>query len=317
MSRFTFDRNDLQRVRLAARPAPLVDVWMAVASAQRTCAQLLFADRRRRLRNRLGPDARPLALLATPLGAVPDFLAPACGTMDEGLDAITSTPWDVVSGQLLLPYSSGQDVPDWVRRLADGDRRAWNMLIRALRTTWSRLSEPQGPHTGYAFQAEIATRSSLMVDDGVAAVLESLPYGMWDGRALHNCGDPLAKEYPLSGDGVTLLPSMTWIGSPLLSPAADGSYAIIYAAPEFALHPRQGADRDGLDALIGRTRAAVLRLLAQPLTTSGIACRLGISPSSASEHAKTLRAAGLLVARRVGPEVHHSCTSLGHRLAGR
>ena len=44
--------------------------------------------------------------------------------------------------------------------------------------------------------------------------------------------------------------------------------------------------------------------------------KLGISAASASEHARTLRGAGLLVTERAGKAVLHSRTPLGDRLLG-
>jgi DNA-binding transcriptional ArsR family regulator len=68
---------------------------------------------------------------------------------------------------------------------------------------------------------------------------------------------------------------------------------------------------DPLAAVLGTTRARVLRALADEHTTSGLARVLGISLASASTHAAVLRDAGLVTSRRQGQSVRHTLTSLG------
>ena len=72
-------------------------------------------------------------------------------------------------------------------------------------------------------------------------------------------------------------------------------------------------DGHGL-TLLGRTRAAILRALTEPRTTTGLARTLEVSGASASEHARTLRRAGLITTRRTGKAVTHLITPLGLRL---
>ncbi|MER5935146.1 winged helix-turn-helix domain-containing protein [Streptomyces sp. NPDC002054] len=63
-----------------------------------------------------------------------------------------------------------------------------------------------------------------------------------------------------------------------------------------------------LSTLLGRTRAVVLCVIADhpACTTTQLAQRAGISPASASEHATTLRGAGLtaLTRERKPPSTH-------------
>ena len=68
--------------------------------------------------------------------------------------------------------------------------------------------------------------------------------------------------------------------------------------------------------MLGPTRAAVLRALAEPRGTAELAYEVGISPASASEHAKVLRDANLIETRRQGRSVRHSLTPLGRTIVG-
>ncbi|MFD5438543.1 winged helix-turn-helix domain-containing protein, partial [Kitasatospora sp. NPDC127067] len=68
-----------------------------------------------------------------------------------------------------------------------------------------------------------------------------------------------------------------------------------------------------LTALLGRTRAIVLCVIANhpACTTTQLAQRAGISPASASEHATTLRKAGLTAVTRERKATLHTLTHLG------
>ncbi|MFF5703622.1 winged helix-turn-helix domain-containing protein [Streptomyces sp. NPDC012794] len=71
-----------------------------------------------------------------------------------------------------------------------------------------------------------------------------------------------------------------------------------------------------LSALLGRTRAVVMCVIADhpACTTTQLARRAGISPAGASEHATTLRGAGLTALTREGKTALHTLTRLGRTL---
>ena len=60
----------------------------------------------------------------------------------------------------------------------------------------------------------------------------------------------------------------------------------------------------------------MLRALGEPRGTADLASTVGISPVSASEHAKVLRDADLIETRREGRSVRHSLTPLGRTMLG-
>ncbi|MEU9746134.1 ArsR/SmtB family transcription factor [Streptomyces niveus] len=72
----------------------------------------------------------------------------------------------------------------------------------------------------------------------------------------------------------------------------------------------------GLAALLGTTRARVLRAVENTASTSELALRTGISDATASHHASVLRAARLVTTRREGSGVRHELTPLGRGLLG-
>lgn len=69
-------------------------------------------------------------------------------------------------------------------------------------------------------------------------------------------------------------------------------------------------------ALLGRTRAAVLRSVRTGCNTTELSRRAGVSLSTASEHAGVLRDAGLVVSSRKRNEMVHHLTPLGAALLG-
>jgi DNA-binding transcriptional ArsR family regulator len=66
--------------------------------------------------------------------------------------------------------------------------------------------------------------------------------------------------------------------------------------------------------LIGTTRSQVLRALSAPVTTTGLAARTGLAPSTVSHHVAVLREAGLVASERDGMRVLHARTRLGTAL---
>ncbi|WP_158791440.1 ArsR/SmtB family transcription factor, partial [Streptomyces sp. NRRL WC-3549] len=89
--------------------------------------------------------------------------------------------------------------------------------------------------------------------------------------------------------------------------------AVIYPARGVGGLWTRAADRtpDSLARLLGRGRADVLCALDAPASTSALAHRLGLAPSSVSAHLSVLRGAGLLTSRRYGHQVLYERTPLG------
>jgi DNA-binding transcriptional ArsR family regulator len=74
--------------------------------------------------------------------------------------------------------------------------------------------------------------------------------------------------------------------------------------------PKSGA----MDALIGGTRADILRILEVPMTTSENATRLHLTPAAVSQQLGLLRRAGVVDAHRQGRGVYSALTAHGRTL---
>jgi DNA-binding transcriptional ArsR family regulator len=200
-----------------------------------------------------------------------------------------------------------------------------DLVARGLRDFYQACIAPHWRGVAAAFRADLTARTPLLAAGGPAALLSSLhPQLTWTGDGLHRVTG--TQTFELDGTGMQLVPSVFWTGVPLLSLRAPryGGNALLYSARP-ALpggSPSDGAG-DGtdpasgggtLDRLLGRTRAAALRALQQPCSTTELAGRLRVRPSSASEQARALRDAGLVHTTRHGKAVRHSLTPLGHSL---
>lgn len=73
----------------------------------------------------------------------------------------------------------------------------------------------------------------------------------------------------------------------------------------------QGRGADPLGILLGARRAALLRALHRPATTTSLAAQLGIAASTASEHLQVLLAAGAIRRERQGNEVFYELDHAG------
>jgi DNA-binding transcriptional ArsR family regulator len=177
---------------------------------------------------------------------------------------------------------------------------------------------PYWPVLMAAVELERVRLAGLLLDGGPALLLENLAPGVdWHGPvlAIRNAVD---RELPLGGRGLLLVPSYFCWPDPvtLIGPALPP--VLVYPLshrPALADPPerRPGGDRT-LAKLIGPTRAAVLRTLERPCTTTDLSRRAGTSVTSASQHASVLRRAGLVTTRRTGGAVRHSLTPLGAAL---
>ncbi|MCP2329103.1 DNA-binding transcriptional ArsR family regulator [Hamadaea flava] len=318
MLRIHFTDADLGGVRLAPGADPL---WEALLSQHQVTGggPPVLRSWRRRTRSRLTPPMRTLLRLAPPTGYSPDFLTPTAGVRDieASLEAVRRTSLDLVHADLGW-MQAHRPPPGWVRKLADGDAAAMRGLTEAMREYFDAALAAVWPSVCGHVAAERAIRARAMADGGVRRLLATLhPAVRWEPPVLR-VAYPEDRDLHLGGRGLVLLPSYFCWRTPVTLRAADRPPVLVYPIDHSA-DRHHGATPGNLTALVGATRAAVLRAaLRHPhgCTTGDLARYAGISLSSASEHATVLRQAGLLRARPLGRHVLHVITELGRRLAG-
>jgi DNA-binding transcriptional ArsR family regulator len=320
MLRFHFTSDDLARVRIAPGPDPMWEVLLSAHVVNQRSGTLLFGRWRERVVTGLPPAARMLLRLTPPRGYSPDFLTPVTGTdsFETGLDAVLSTPRARLRNDISV-LARGHKPHLWMRDLADGSAPALRGLGVAMRSYYEQAVGPYWSGIRAAVDIDRAARTRAWVEGGTEHALRTLhPSVRWEHPVL-SVSTAADRDVHLAGRGLLIIPSYFCARAPITLADAELPPVLIYPI----VHEPTAADRsfeartDGgrqLTALLGRTRAAVLRALGTGATTSEIAHRLAISPASASEHATVLRNAGLIASGRERNTVIHALTPLGRTL---
>ncbi|MGW2631807.1 DUF5937 family protein [Streptomyces chattanoogensis] len=317
-----FGADDFLRVRFAI--SPLCETHEAVRTLRRTERHGYHRPWLRRLRETVaGLDLSPLWLFMPSPGYTPDFLGrppdvPLAG-FDEELARLRATDPAVARAEMAkslacVPGAAGSargraalaDPARAVRELADVTERAWHALLA-----------PDWPRLRALLEAEIAYRSRQLAAGGLKLLFADLhPRLAWSGDTLTvRTRTDFVQVQDLDGRGVLLLPSVfVW---PDVVSGFDPPWqpTVIYPARGIGGLWSEPEAGPALVRLLGANRAAVLAALDTPATTTALAHRLGLAPSSVSAHLSVLRDAGLLASRRDGHQVRYERTPLGIALA--
>ncbi|MEW2592241.1 helix-turn-helix domain-containing protein [Micromonospora aurantiaca] len=315
--------NALGQVRVAISP-----LWESVASMQ-----LLSHDRpvpwpysawamsaRRALAGRPGADL--VWWIRNLSGPVPPFLTPLPAaptrTFEEELADLRHTPTDLVGEQLARAGSTGgpggsRDPGAWLRWYADALEDYWQVALR-----------PYWPMIGAALREDVLLRGHTLATRGAAALLDQLEGRVrWEAPRLVLAG-PTPSAAIRCDRSLVIVPLLFGRRTIRCVSDDDGIVAVSFQARGAAVlgsskpgaglrlgGPERG---DRLRILVGRARAAVLRGLTAPTTTSTLANSLGLSASTVSEHLSALVAANVVQRRRVGGRVLYELDHTGSAL---
>jgi hypothetical protein len=330
LARVVFTADDVARTRFSSAPAPLIETTMALAELRRAAesrAPGRYIPWLREARRAFPATARPLLDLIGPRGPWPFLAHGITPDIGEALEGLRAMPAELLRTELgaVWEYRPGRP-PAWVRQLADGDREARDVFVRALSDLHAAVVAPRWDSVLSAFHADAVSRMSLLASGGHEKLFAALdPRLRWRDDGLDRTGVEPEWELKLDGSGLLIQPLACWTGPPVFScgdgPAGGPPVLLYGCAPGGPLPPPgpQEADSpaaDALAALLGPTRAAVLRALRKPSGTAELARAVRISPASASEHAKVLRESSLIETSRVGRSVTHTLTMLGAALLG-
>ncbi|MBW8485785.1 winged helix-turn-helix domain-containing protein [Actinomadura sp. PM05-2] len=269
------------------------------------------------------PAVRALAFLRRRHAYMADFVAPPPAgpheTIASQLAVMRATPLALARAELDRNLAALPDpgpelaalyaAPDVVERLARGLERAWTALI-----------EPEWPVLRSILEQDIVHRAGRLTAYGWAEALTGLsdrvrwrPDGT--GGAIELAGfERFATRR--TADAVLLVPTIF----PGLGVQAEPDWPVTISYPArgvAALWERGDARTAGPDALgrlLGRTRAALLRALDGPATTTHLAAQLRLSLGGAGDHLAVLRDAGLVARDRQGRSVRYRRTALGDAL---
>lgn len=320
-SHLHFGEDDFLNCRFAV--SPLWETQDAVRTLRRPDRQGYHVPWLRRIRTAAaGLDLAPLWLLMPRRGHSPDWLgAPPIGpaaTFEEEIAAVRAAD----------PEAAREDTARSLActpgALASEQGRAWladpvrmvRELADALEVAWRVLVEPEWPRLRALLEADVAFHSRRLAEVGLGTLLTELDARLsWDGRTLTLPGG--VYERRLGGRGLVLMPSVFCWPDVITGFDPPWQPTLVYPARGVgALWAEPGTRTpEALVRLLGRNRAAVLAALDDPASTTALAHRLDLAPSSVSSHLTVLRESGLLTARRYGHQVLYERTPLGMALA--
>ncbi|RGC68765.1 Helix-turn-helix domain protein [Micromonospora sp. MW-13] len=320
--RIHFTAEDLGRTRLMGSPSPLVETMRVVRGLWKP-SLMRHVPWTEPVVPRLPAETRLVLDLAPARGYSPNFLSLArLGGAQECLEQVRSTPRSLIRREMTR-FAEERPVPGWARRL-DDDPQALQLLADALGQLHATLIAPYWDQVTAWVAADRAARARDLVDHGIDHLLRHLcpPQIRWNPPVLE-IHTGLTGELHLSGRGLLLIPSVFGFGRPSVDCDAEPqpwlSFPIPHNGQRFPGTPTpaesEAAPRQ-MVALLGRTRATVLHVIAQQpgCTTGELAATARISASSASEHATVLRAAGLITTTRRRQSVLHVLTPTGRSL---
>ncbi|MEW2256789.1 helix-turn-helix domain-containing protein [Streptomyces sp. NPDC047869] len=281
----------------------------------------------RRIRPRLEHlDHELLTVLVAPWLWVPDFLTPrparARPVFAHELDEVRRTPPDVVASDFRATYRAADTLPPLVARGLADPAAFLVRLTDALDAYWRTcLADAWWPRTRSIMEADLAHRARVLAEQGAAALFAGLdPRLVWTGGhlRLHREGDTApwpSGDIRIAGRGMVLMPTLFGRGAQTMIDASRPPLLVYPARGRATLSetPPPVTDR-ALVRLLGRPRARLLRLLAEPASTTELAHRLGVTPGAVSQHLAVLYDAGLLSRTRSGRTVRYQRTPLGDAL---
>jgi DNA-binding transcriptional ArsR family regulator len=320
MLRIHFTADDIARTTVAANTDPLWEVVLSNFRLHDRDRPPAYRAWRQHLRDNQTPQAvagaRLLSVIA-PMGPYfPDFLTPyeARHGLEDGLEALMGTPRRELQGQLAR-LSSISSLPSWTASLASGQTETLARVSATLRAYSEAVITPHRNVIQVTVAADHAHRLRQLTSGGLEKLFESLrPIMRWNSPVLE-VSYVNDRDLYLNGRGLRLVPSYFCGTRPvaLADPALPPTLAYPIAA-EYHWADTVRSGTAALDALLGRTRAAVLRTVSIGATTTELARLLDTSLASASRHASILRNAGLVISHRYGTSVLHALTPLGEDL---
>jgi DNA-binding transcriptional ArsR family regulator len=254
-------------------------------------------------------------------GALPPFLTPApmsaAPALEGELTILRATPAAQVRAE--LEQWCGDPPTRALQALHERPTEHLARLADVLMTYWDVALSGHATGMRSTYEEEIFARSRILATEGPERLLDSLDAGLpWPCPPGGDAPTPPVSE-PMSR--VRIVPLLFGRGPALMATGPDGVVCFSYQARGAAVlsgHDRMTdtGRKDRLEILLGRSRAAVMRAVIVPSTTSALAAELGLAASTVSEHLAVLVAAGVVKRRRVGIRVLYELDQVGMPLLG-
>jgi DNA-binding transcriptional ArsR family regulator len=246
----------------------------------------------------------------------PDFLTPPldAADFDTSVDTVLSTPPRRLREEIGRLQPTGNPAARWLDEVARGKSAALRHLRRALRVYFTTLVEPHLQVIDDGLRTECASGAQRYLRTGPEGLLRWLGKGTnWRPPVLE-VDYPLDRDLHLHGRGLELIPCYFGLYHPVA--LADPRLRPVLVLP-IRLESRLlagGRGDDHVSALLGTTRAAILRSVIDGSTTTRLARQAGVAPATVSHHTGVLRDAGLITTDRHENFAWHLVTPLGLRV---
>ena len=265
-----------------------------------------------------------LQTLAPPGRWAPDFLFawsynPAI-TIEQQLDAMSRLPGEEIADDLRDTWKDSTVPPNLSELLAD-EKTLPGRVSDLIFDYWQVAIAPYWQRIRSVRDDDIAYRGGRAFTDGIFSMFADLHPEITLVDRVLKIDKPQHRHASYEGTEITLLPSVFIWPNLIIGHEAQDEFSLTYAARGVGRVweglPSSANAMGDLESLIGRTRAAILRRLDVPMTTTQLARDLQQSPSTISEHLAVLRGNGLLISWRAGRGVLYRRTPTGVLADGR
>jgi len=277
----------------------------------------LYRDWGEQARQRMrGLDHELLRAIVPHRGVIPEFPQGAAGiatTIEQQLKLLADWEPDLLRAELRAVWH-GTDLPPAAEQLIAAGPAGLARLADVFRAYWEAALEPHWPRMRAVLEAEIAYRARQLTRGGLAELLTDLHPQVELEQDCIRINKPRIGDYDLAGSGLLLMPCIFSTPNVLFGQGPAETPCLVYRPRGLATVWEEAKQRpvadDPLGALIGRSRAAILRATALPKSTTGLARELGQAVATVSEHLSTLRRCGMIASWRAGRSVLHQRTPM-------
>jgi DNA-binding transcriptional ArsR family regulator len=264
------------------------------------------------------PALPPLVQLLDSTAYMPDFLtvppAKTSTPIAAELAAVRRTSNDVARSDLVVAATTRRDGAVGTLDPVFDTPRLSELVADALDAAWQTLLLPDWPKLRALLERDITHRAGTLATRGLGPTLA----GLGSELQLHPTHLKMmirsGASHRLDGAGLGLLPNAFGGGWLCLDPPA--SFALSYPARGGAAlwGPDTAASGAELGALVGRSRANLLRALTDAASTTQLSAQLGMTIGAVGDHLGVLHNSGLVTKSRVGRSMVYTRTPLGDAL---
>jgi DNA-binding transcriptional ArsR family regulator len=213
-----------------------------------------------------------------------------------------------------------EEIPPSAAHLLRPDGAGIGDLVEELGDYWEAVIKPHWTRIRAVLDGDVAHRAARIAQGGISAMLSGLHPDLTLSADTLQLRSPAHQQHYLAGRGLLLIPSVFAWPRIIFGTSHSGQPTLIYSARgvgrlwESSASSANQAPHPDLAGLVGRTRAAILHMLATPKSTTDLAERLSQSAPTISVHLSILRQCGLVSSWPFGRRVFYQRTPLATSL---